>query len=273
MSQRRMFSPDIICSEEFIDMPVSARDLYYQLSIRADDDGFIQPRIIMKMIGASQDDLKILLAKRFLLHFDNGVVVIKHWLIHNMIRLDRYKETRFMEEKKTLFIKGNKAYTDNTENGKPLMATKWQPNDNQRLPQVRLGKVRLGKVNKEDVAIATFSQCLADAKPEESRTEQIAETAEWDFKKYLEDLENQPRRDLSIIALYWKFKKFNFTNKKQTEIEIRRSLRAAKDLSPFEDEKIWKTMEWLSKNADFKWVLESVGKYITENLLSLKIKK
>ena len=128
MSQRRMFSPDIICSEEFLDMPVSARDLYYQLSIRADDDGFIQPRIIMKTIGASQDDLKILLTKRFLLHFDNGVVVIKHWLIHNMIRLDRYKETRFMEEKKTLFIKENKAYTDNIENGKPLMATKWQPN-------------------------------------------------------------------------------------------------------------------------------------------------
>ena len=108
-----MFSPDIICSEEFLDMPVSARDLYYQLAIRADDDGFVQPRIIMKMIGSSQDDLKVLLTKRFLLHFDTGVVVIKHWLIHNMIRADRYKETRFSREKELLAIRVNdKAYTE-----------------------------------------------------------------------------------------------------------------------------------------------------------------
>ena len=94
--------------------------------------------------------------------------------------------------------------------------------------------------------------------------------AEWNFKKYLEEMENQPRRDLSIIALYWKFKKFSFTNKKQTEVQLRRSLRAAKDLDPFEDEKIWKTMDWLNKNADFKWVLESVSKYILEDLSKLK---
>ena len=112
-----------------------------------------------------------------------------------------------------------------------------------------------------------------DKNDKNDKNKTIAETAEWDFKKYLEEIENQPRRDLSIIALYWKFKKFNFTNKKQAEVELRRSLRAAKDLEPFEDDKIWRTMEWLSKNANFKWVLESVGKYITENLSALKIKK
>lgn len=78
MAQRRMFSPDIICSEEFLEMPVSSRDLYIQLAIRADDDGFIQPKIVMRMIGSDGDDLKILIAKRFLLAFDDGVVVIKH---------------------------------------------------------------------------------------------------------------------------------------------------------------------------------------------------
>jgi len=99
---RRMFSQDIVCSEEFIDMSVSSRDLYYQLAIRADDDGFVQPKSIMRLIGSSQDDLKILITKRFILPFNTGVVVIKHWLIHNMIRLDRYKETRFIKEKNSL---------------------------------------------------------------------------------------------------------------------------------------------------------------------------
>lgn len=128
MAQRRMFSPEIVCSEEFLDMPVSSRELYFQLGMRADDDGFVQQKAVMRLIGASQDDLTVLLTKRFLLTFDSGVVVVKHWLIHNMIRADRYKPTRFQEEKNSLFIKENKSYTD------------WQPNGNQPAPQVRLGK-------------------------------------------------------------------------------------------------------------------------------------
>lgn len=144
-----MFSPDIVESEEFLDMPHSSQSLYFHLAMRADDDGFVQPKIIMRLIGANQDDLKVLISKRFLLPFESGVVVVKHWLIHNMIRADRYKETRFVAEKNTLFIKENKAYTDNPNKGKKLLATKWQPNDNHPAPQVRLGKVRLGKVSKE----------------------------------------------------------------------------------------------------------------------------
>lgn len=143
MAQRRMFSPEIVCSEEFLDMPATSRELYFQLGIRADDDGFIQPNTIIKVIGASKDDLKVLLSKRFLLPFESGVVVIKHWLIHNMIRADRYKPTRFQEERKVLFIKDNNAYTDKEENGVPLLATKWQPNGNRLAPQVRLGKVSI----------------------------------------------------------------------------------------------------------------------------------
>lgn len=139
-----MFSPDIVCSDDFLDMPASSRELYFQLGMRADDDGFVQPRVIMRTIGASADDLKVLLTKRFLLPFESGVVVVKHWLIHNMIRLDRYKPTRFQEEKKALFIKENNAYTDK-EIGKKFLATKRQPNVNQSAPQVRLGKVRLSK--------------------------------------------------------------------------------------------------------------------------------
>ncbi len=140
-----MFSPDIVESEEFLDMPHSSQSLYFHLAMRADDDGFVQPKTIMRLIGANADDLKVLLGKRFLLPFESGVVVVKHWLIHNMIRADRYKQTRFLKEKNTLFLKENKAYTDNGKKGVPMLATTWQPSDNQMAPQVRLGKVRLGK--------------------------------------------------------------------------------------------------------------------------------
>jgi len=147
MANRRMFSQDIVCSEEFLDMPPTTRDLYIQLSVRADDDGFIQPKLVMKMLGSTIDDLKILIAKRFLISFETGVVVIKHWLIHNLIRQDRYKETRFKEEKKSLQIKENGSYTELGKLNGNQMATKWQPNGNQMATQVRIGKDRLGKVS------------------------------------------------------------------------------------------------------------------------------
>lgn len=109
--------------------------------MNADDDGFIQPRIVMRTVGASDDDLKVLLAKRFLLPFESGVVVIKHWLIHNLIQKDRYHATRFQEEKKLLSIKENKAYTDSSSSV------------NKMLPQVRLGKVSNSERSSQPIQI------------------------------------------------------------------------------------------------------------------------
>ena len=84
MAERRMFAKTIIDSDAFLEMPISARLLYYDLGMRADDDGFINsPKKIMKMIGASEDDINILILKKFIIPFDNGVVVLKHWRIHN----------------------------------------------------------------------------------------------------------------------------------------------------------------------------------------------
>ncbi len=120
MAHKRMFSLDIIASDVFLEMPTSSRELYFQLGMYADDDGFVNPKRIVRMVGANEDDLKILLAKRFLLPFPNGVVVVKHWLINNTIRKDRYKETKYTEEKKLIFVKENLAYTDVATNGKPI---------------------------------------------------------------------------------------------------------------------------------------------------------
>jgi hypothetical protein len=137
MAQRRMFSQKIVGSDAFIEMPVSARELYFQLGMYADDDGFINPKKIIRMIGASDDDLKIIAAKRFVLPFENGVVVIKHWKINNMIRKDFYEPTIYSEELKSLELKENKAYTDGC-----------QQNVNNLSPQYSIDKVSKGKDRK-----------------------------------------------------------------------------------------------------------------------------
>ncbi|CCY79399.1 predicted protein [Mycoplasma sp. CAG:877] len=128
MAQKRMLSMNIIDTDMFIQMPISARLLYYDFCMRADDDGFIDsPTKIMKMIGCTEDDLKILIAKNYLIPFKNKVCVIRHWLIHNTIRKDRYNPTIHLEERNQLAI-NNKIYDFQGENvsGNHL-ATIWQP--------------------------------------------------------------------------------------------------------------------------------------------------
>ena len=115
MANKRMFTMKIVDSDAFLDMPLSARCLYYDLCMRADDDGFVgNPKKITRMIGASEDDLKLLIAKRFVLTFENGVIVIKHWRMHNTLSSGRYHETQYLEEKSTLRLKENKSYSFNS---------------------------------------------------------------------------------------------------------------------------------------------------------------
>lgn len=112
MAERRMFAKTIIDSDAFLDMPLSTQALYFHLAMRADDDGFINnPKRIQRTIAALDDDLKLLIAKNFIIPFDTGVVVIKHWRIHNYIQSDRYKATAYQEEKSMLHLKPNNAYT------------------------------------------------------------------------------------------------------------------------------------------------------------------
>ena len=112
MATRRMFSKSIVQTDAFMDMPASSQLLYFHLVMEADDEGFVSsPKKIMRTVGSSDDDLRILIAKKFIIPFENSVCVIKHWLIHNTIRLDRYNPTSYQEEKKQLTIKENKSYT------------------------------------------------------------------------------------------------------------------------------------------------------------------
>ena len=150
MAERRMFAKTIVTSDAFLDMPLSARCLYFTLGMFADDDGFVNnPKSIMRQVGACADDLNILLAKRFIIAFESGVIVIKHWKIHNYIAKDRYKETKYIEEKSTLMLDEKGAYTECIQDVYKMDT------------QVRLGKDSLGKVSlvegsvDDDTATAT----------------------------------------------------------------------------------------------------------------------
>ena len=113
MAERRMFAKSIVLSDAFLDMPLSARCLYFTLGMLADDDGFIgSPKAIMRQCGASQDDMIILLQKRFILSFESGVIVIKHWRLNNYLKSDRYKGTTYVEEKAELTLDEKGAYTE-----------------------------------------------------------------------------------------------------------------------------------------------------------------
>lgn len=131
MAERRMFAKTIVDSDAFLDMPLSAQSLYFHLAMRADDDGFINnPKKIQRMIGAADDDLKLLIAKRFVLVFESGVIVIKHWRLHNTLRKDRYKPTIYQEEFQKLSLKDDGGYTDRLPIGCQTVA-KRLPNGNQ----------------------------------------------------------------------------------------------------------------------------------------------
>ena len=142
MAERRMFSIKITESDAFLDMPLSAQALYFHLGMNADDDGFVNnSKKIKRSIGASDDDLKLLIAKRFLLSFPNGIVVIKHWKMNNYIQKDRYKPTVYQDEKNTLTIKENNSYTDNVS----TLDTTWIQNGYNLDTQVSIGKSSIVK--------------------------------------------------------------------------------------------------------------------------------
>ena len=159
MAEKRMFTKIITESDLFLDMPLSAQCLYFHLNMEADDDGFIDSvKRIKRMIGASDDDLKLLIAKQFLIPFESGVIVIKHWRLHNTLRKDRYKETIHKEEKEQLQENEDKSYSmvaDWLPNGCQTVATRLPSGcqtvavDKNRIDKNRIDKSREEKKKKE----------------------------------------------------------------------------------------------------------------------------
>ena len=157
MADRRMFAKTIIDSDAFLDMPLSTQALYFHLSMRADDEGFVNnPKKIQRMVCASDDDLRVLMAKNFIIPFESGVVVIKHWRIHNYIRADRLMPTAYKEERDRLSVKENGAYTLRE---KPVsqMSVTCPSSDGEMSAQVSIGKYSVGKVSVGEYSVGENS--------------------------------------------------------------------------------------------------------------------
>ena len=105
MANRRMFSLDVVDTDIFLDLPVSSQALYFHLGMRADDDGFVSsPKRVTSMIGANQDDLKLLIAKGFIIALEDGIIVIRHWRQNNYIQNDRRKDTIYQSQLAALTV-------------------------------------------------------------------------------------------------------------------------------------------------------------------------
>lgn len=152
MAQRRMFTQEITDSDAFLEMPVSTQNLYFHLGMKCDDDGFCNKiRNVMTTCKANDDDFKLLVAKRFVILFESGVMVVKHWKMHNYIQNDRYKETSFIEEKSRLYIKENRAYTLDSTQGVPCIQNVSKTDTQYRLGENSKDKNSIEKNSIEEV--------------------------------------------------------------------------------------------------------------------------
>lgn len=203
MAERRMFAKTIVESDAFLDMPMSAQALYLHLGMNADDWGFVNnPRSIRRMCGASEDDLKLLIAKKFILTFDSGAAVIKSWWVNNYVQSDRRHPTRYQEELETLFFDENKSYTTKDTGVLPadmfnrvsiLDTVCIQPvskmDTEVRLGKVRLGKDRLGESTSNSSRVDTqpnpkgFGAC-APERPEKRRSKKFVKPSVGEVAEY-----------------------------------------------------------------------------------------
>lgn len=191
---RRMFSDQITKTDAFSEMPQGSQLLYFFLGMEADSDGFVpNPRAILRLRRISEDDYKILIAKNFVIPFDSGVCVVKHWRINNQIRKDRYTETKYLTEKSTLFIKDNGSYTLDHNQGRPVPRGHFIVNEDKgeiETPHLgnrlaTIGQPSIGEVSKEKNKDNTFELFWKEYPKKELKKRA---TEIWARKKFGKDL-------------------------------------------------------------------------------------
>ena len=232
MAERRMFSKTVIDSDSFLDLPLSTQALYFHLSMRADDDGFLNNcKRIMRLVGANQNDYDLLLAKQYIIQFEDGICVIRHWRTHNYIQSDRYHETCFKAEKAMLYVEDSKAYTLEETDKKlvknKVVNTMYTPCiQNVSSGKDRLGKDRLGKDSIDNNNTVSISLSLFEELGFGTINNVIANdlidmekeyTSEW-LKAAMEEAVKQGVRNLKYvrgILKTWKAKGFKAEKEKK----------------------------------------------------------
>ena len=239
MANKAIFSKTIIDTDAFLEMPATTQNLYFHLNMHADDDGFIgNPKRIGRMIGASDDDFKILIAKKFIIVFESGVIVIKHWRIHNTLSKMRYKETSYLDEKSQLLIKENNAYS--LDEGKPL--------DDSRL--VEMGKRQVRRtVDEQETNLSkdklskdkTSKDKLSEDKPSKKKS------AKADLDGMIDSFtENEELKD--ALKAFLDMRK-SIKRPIQTEYAFKLALNKLKQLSDRDSERI----EIVNQSVEHNW--------------------
>ncbi len=243
MAERRMFAKAIIDSDAFLDMPLSTQALYFHLAMRADDEGFVSnPKKIQRMIGASDDDLKVLISKQFVLVFDTGIIVIRHWKIHNYIQNDRRKETLYKNELAMLNTDDNKIYqpldTSCIQNGYILDT------------QDSIGKNSIGKLSIVEDSIGKNTQSVSDDTDYRTKVQRIVDA--WN------EIGVSPVKKLSPSSK--RYKMLLARMKDYSEEDILQAINEVKMSSFLQGSgKFIIDFEWFVKPNNFPKVLE--GKY------------
>ena len=228
-AQKRMFDRAIIDTDRFMDLSMSSKALYFLLGMEADDEGFVSYKKVMRVHGGNEDDMKILVAKGFILLFESGVVVITDWNTNNYLDKNRIRQTEYQKEKKQILLTDGKKYVFN--NG---------------LTSIEESSIEESSIEEKRIDIAPTSGAEV-----------------FSLKDEIKKLEDSTRRDLNIIALYLEKRNPDIRTKAQLSIAIKRHLRPAKDLSAFEDSQIIKGFE-LAKKSTADWVLETAVKMLTK---------
>lgn len=187
MAERRMFSKAVTRNDTFIDMPLTTQALYFHLGMEADDDGFLSnAKVVQRMIGASDDDLKLLFAKGLLIHLGEGnICVIRHWKLNNKIQKDRYHETIYLKEKSMLYVDENKTYQ--------IVPNIECIQDVSKLDtQYRIGEIRLVENSSEEHSVGEVKEGACEGKPLEP--DLYTPQADLEFATFLE----AKRRERSV---------------------------------------------------------------------------
>ena len=236
MSNRRMFSNRIGNSAKFLQMPTEAQNLYFHMILRADDDGVVESYPLIKLLGLPPDNFKVLIAKGFIKQLnEDQVIVILDWLEHNTIRADRKVDSIYKhllpEGVKTIEAKPR---SDVEDNSKRLGG---QSTDG--ISQVKLSKDKIIEiVAKSDIP--------------------------YSLKEEIKKLEDSPRRDLNIVALYFEHRKPDLQNRQQYEIALKRHLKPAGQLKDFTDTQILKALDYAKKEYKDIYTLETLTKILTK---------
>jgi hypothetical protein len=231
MSRKRMFDKSLLETDAFMDMPMPTKALYFLLGMEADDEGFVSPKRVMRIYGGNEDDLKVLIAKNYVIQFKSGVIVITDWNENNYLDKNRMKETKYKTEKKLIILKGNK----------------------------------YAMLNKSLTDVYPEERSIEEKSIEEIAT-RVADPVKMDLEGFKVWCSKSPRRQIQIIGEWADTSKPGFTTKEQWEVFLKRNLRAANDLSVFTDEQIEKAYSEILKGKGEGWLkkatLETILKFL-----------